>query len=404
MSFRPFSTLALLAVSVMAAGVDASPFGLTVNGTTDNISTRANSLPDLVDNLINAQGQFRAFDGQAFNANLTYGGVRNAMNFNANAAGTSATLTIPSTGFQRTFTGANRAEVQDQIEDFLLTDGLKAYGQFLQIINENSLLGIVDGNPRATTALMSDHAFYNFGLGRSPIQRLENPTAGAIASPLRFDFEGGVSDNDEADETFFSGALSTGIIGENLGVTFATIVNFRDLENAELFSVGFELGVPFFIIKPKDAERTLSWQVTPVGSVSGGASYDLAAGGTQWGLGVTSALSYRMGNLIFTLANQITHYEGFSIEIGNYEFDTLVDQDVLKNGVGVQYLTGWGFIDASISYTNFLQDAAVEQYWSPAVGVGFTWGEASGFRVGYKGDFDSDYTAHALEAMLYFGF
>lgn len=403
MSFRSFCTI-VLAVFVLAAGVTAAPFGLTVTGTTDTRSVRSSSLPDLIDDLINAQGDFQVFNNQAFNANLTYGGVRNAMLFNANADGTSATLTIPSTGFSRTFTGANRDEVEDQIRDFLLEEGAAAYAAFLEQINRQSILGVVDGNPRATTAIMSDHAFYTFGLGRSPIQRLENPAAGKIVSPLRFDFEGGVTDNDEADETFFTGAIGTGFVGENFGVTLTTIGNYRDVDGADLFSIGFELGVPFFVIRPKDAEHSVSWQLTPHGSVSGGASYDLAAGGTQWGIGITSALSYRAGNVIFTLANQITHYDGFSLNIGEYEFDTLVEQQVVKNGVGVAFLTGWGFVDASLAYTNFLQDAAIEGYFSPAVGVGLTFGEASGFRVGYKGDFDSDYNAHALEALLYFGF
>jgi hypothetical protein len=403
MKFR-LLTVAMLAVMLIPSAGRADVFGLDVVGTSDSVRTRSDSLPDLIDDLINAEERFEVFDGQAFNANLTYGGVPNAMLFSTNAAGTSATLTIPSTGFTRTFTGDSRDDVQDQIEDFLLEEGAREYARFLEEINRRSLLGVVDGNPRATTAIMSDHAFTAFGLGRSPLARLDSPARGNVASSFRFDFEGGVTNNDEADETFFTGALGTGFAGENLGVTLTSITNYRDVDGSQLFSVGFELGVPFFVIKPTDAERSWSWQLTPHASVSGGASYDLAAGGTQWGIGITSALSYRLDRWVFTLANQITHYDGFSLNIGEYEFDTLVEQQVVKNGVGVAYLTGWGFVDAGISYTNFLQDAAIDGYFSPTVGVGLMFGEASGFRVGYKGDFDSDYEAHGLQAMLYFGF
>jgi hypothetical protein len=327
------------------------------------------------------------------------------MQFSSNADGTSVTMRIPSTGFVRTFTGPNRDAVETQIKDFLLKDGLNTYARFIQVLNEQTLIGVVDGNPRATTAIISDHAFQTFGLGRTPLARLDNPTEGGVASPLRFDFEGGVVDHDEANENFFTGTLSTGILGKNLGVTFSSIFNYRNIEDSALWNLAFEIGVPFFIIPPQDAERSWSWQLTPTGSVGAGASYDLAAGGTFWGIGITSALSYRVDRLVFTLANQITYYDGFALNLGEYKFDTLVEQEVLKNGLGVAYLTSWGFIDGGIAYTNFLQDAAIDGYWSPTVGVGLTWGKASGFRVGYKGDFDFDgYKAHALEATLYFGF
>ena len=40
---------------------------------------------------------------------------------------TSATLTIPTTGFTKTFTAANEDELEDQIEDFFKKEGADAY-------------------------------------------------------------------------------------------------------------------------------------------------------------------------------------------------------------------------------------------------------------------------------------
>jgi len=402
MRFRRLGTAVVMGVASLAGPARGDVLNVAVNGTSNSANVSGSSLPDLVDDLIKSEGKFKEFDGQAYNASLKYGDVNNAITLDANAAGTDVTLRIPSTGLVKRFTGSSADDVQDQIKDFLLKDGSKEYAKFIEEINKQSLLGVVDGNPRATTAMFSDHAYRTFGLNRVPPQYGQGMSN--VASNFRVDFEGGVTDNDEANETYFNGAIGTAIAGENIGVTFTTLLNYRDVDGSSLFSAGFELGVPIAIIPSKGAHG-LSWQVTPVGTIGGGASYDLAAGGTMWGLGVTSALSYQAGPLVFTLANQYTHYEGFSMDIGEYEFDTNVSQNLIKNGVGVAWLFGpVAYLDGSLSITNFLDDAAIDQYWTPSVGFGLKFGHASGIHFAYKGDFADDYRSHGGEIALYFGY
>src|SRR5579862_9631275 len=112
-----FFAIAIASCASMAQAGDY--FTLTAVGQDGTTVTASNSgiLP-LVDNMINARGAYAPLIGQPFNASLTYGGVPNSLLFSENPSLTSATLSIPATGFTRTFTGTSAHDVQDQIRDF----------------------------------------------------------------------------------------------------------------------------------------------------------------------------------------------------------------------------------------------------------------------------------------------
>jgi hypothetical protein len=61
------------------------------------------------------------------------------------------------------------------------------------------------------------------------------------------------------------------------------------------------------------------------------------------------------------------------------------------------------YADASITYTNFLRDAGVDSYWTPDIGVGWRFGEASQLRLGYHGEFGDHYTANGANLMMLLG-
>jgi hypothetical protein len=107
--------------------------------------------------------------------------------------------------------------------------------------------------------------------------------------------------------------------------------------------------------------------------------------------------------LRFTMANQISFFEGFPIDVGEYDFETDLSQQVLKNGLKLTYAVNRDFLlDAGLTYTNFLSDAAVENYLTPSAGMVFRFGETGGLRVAYRGDFGDGYAAHGGGVMLFF--
>ena len=383
------------------------PFSLTAQtttGTPQTITESGSSVIDLVQNLIETQDQFAGFQGQAFTASLDYGGVPDAIQFSRNAAGTSATVTIPSTGFSRTFTGSNEQEVLDEIEDFLLKEGASEYARFLRTVNEQSMLGVVDGNPRAATAMFSDDAFFKFGLHRSPTD------AGSLASGtpggtgLRLDFRAGLDDTEAGDGYHVTGSFSSvSRIGDRVGLALSAPFSYREVEGAEVFAGGLEFSLPIVVLSPFGG-RGVVWQLTP--TVYGGAagSEDLAAGGTLFGGGGTSSLSIPLGgSAALTIGNGFYFHEGYSIHIGEYEFETDLSQQVMKHGIMLTQGLGPLSVDVGITYTDFLQEAAVDNYLSPTLGV--TLGAGSvGVRVAYQGDMADGFTSHGGMVMVYFNF
>jgi hypothetical protein len=364
--------------------------------------------------------QFKALEGRAFSAALRYGGIPNAVRFEQNAAGTSATLAIPATGFRREFTGNSRSDVEDQIRDFLLKEGTSAYAKFLRTVNERSLIGVTDGNPLAATAVFADSAFTKFGLLRTPLDpgQTYDDSAG---SGVRFDVAGGTADTDEGDGYFVSGSISsTWRFNGNVALSLATPFTYRDIEGAQVFVGGTELALPIVLARwggssgPRgnapwgDGSRggIGSWQLTPSFLAGAAGSVDLAAGGTFLGGGLTSALKIPLApRTAVTVGNGIYAFEGFPIGFGEYDFDTDLTQQVLKNGVKLTQGLGPGtFADVGVAHTLFLQDAAMDSYLSPTAGIGVRFGERAGLRVAYRADLGDEFTAQGGSVQVYLNY
>jgi hypothetical protein len=100
------------------------------------------------------------------------------------------------------------------------------------------------------------------------------------------------------------------------------------------------------------------------------------------------------------MGNQFGFYEGIPIEISDFRFETDASQQILKNGLQLVRDLGDGvFIDAGVAYTNLLNDAAIDDYWTPFAGIGGRLGKAI-VRAGYRGDFGDDSTSHGGEVSL----
>jgi hypothetical protein len=143
---------------------------------------------------------------------------------------------------------------------------------------------------------------------------------------------------------------------------------------------------------------------------AGGASgsVDLAAGGTLLGGGVTSSVQIPLGErFAVDVANQISFFEGYPIHIGEYDFETDLSQQILKNGVRLSYLFADNvYVDGSLTHTKFLEDAAVDDYLSPGAGLGFYFGDShsSGIRLAYQANIADELDSHGGSVQLYFNY
>jgi hypothetical protein len=219
------------------------------------------------------------------------------------------------------------------------------------------------------------------------------------------DLWGGSANGDSIDGWYAGlGIGSTFQLSDRIGFSINLDLQYRDIGGAAVYEVVNTDGFPIQVIPPGADGSGLSWTVTPAFVIAFGGSWDLAAGGFPIGGQITSSLAYRAGEWTFVMANQYGYYNGLSITVSDFVFDTDVDQSIVKNGVQIIRTFGRNFIDAGIAYTNFLNDASVDSYWTPEVGIGMRFSSASGVRVGYHGDFGDGFTNNGADVQLFLSY
>ena len=398
------SSLALLAMVLLAAAAPTFAdefFNITATGSGGTTAAESGrNIINLSDNLISQNSSFVVLAGQNVNASLSWGGVPNAIVFSENAAGTSATLKFPSTGFSQTFTGANPIDLQNQIHDFIKQDGEKAYAEFLNQMNQLSTVASLDGNPQASTALIATDVFERFGLrNEQPTQTVQLSGGGYLSVAG----DGGVTRANDLNGTWGDFSLDLGArFGSNVALSLGTLGVYREVAGSESYTVAEELAVPVTFIN--NSGDGISWQVTPWAFGGLSASYDHAAGGILVGGGGTSSFAVHLGTFTITLGDQIAYNGNVNVRIDGYNFDTVINQWILKNGIDGQFrIPGTPvFIDGGFSYSNFLHHAAVTDYWTPEAGVGLAFGpgNSSSVRVGFSGDYAKNYNNTGGEITL----
>lgn len=400
----------LIAAAILVAGPAGVAragdfFDVTaVGGSGTTVTAGGGNVVNLANNLINQSQQFAPLAGQGFAASLSYGGVANAALFTENAAQTQATLTFPSTGFSKTFTGTSSSDLQTQIENFIKGDGENAYAQLIQTIDQQSAVAEIDGNPQAATAFIADDAFDRFGIDATRTGQVQDPDHTVQFS---VDGAGGTSRSQGFNGDFAD--LSVGNqwdLSESVAFSAATAFQYRSIGSSAVYTVGEELGLPITLVPRQGSDSGWRWQITPWGFAALSASYDQADGALLVGGGGTSNLSWRTGDLTLTLGDQADYSTNSNVEVDDYQFDVPVNQWIVKNGGDVSWQvfgSDW-FVDAGGAYSEFLQHAAVPNYWTGFGGVGVNLGRHAVLRVGFLGDFAPHYTAPGGEASVVISF
>lgn len=401
---KPVKTLGIgLAFASLLTSAKAADLFQVGAFTTDagppvNLTVGSSSILDVVESLINNTGDFQSLSTRDFDAALTYGGVPHAINFSV--TGNQATLTIPSTGFSRTFNGASRHDVENQIEDFLEKDGLNEYSKFLKSINEKSPIAASDGNPNASTATLAAQTFmdYAFPSGET---RAEKEEGGSEQGRVGFGFMGdvGTFDANGIKGTTYSLPLFAKFkLTDRVGLGINIPLQYTEIEGAQVFGGGLNLALPIKAIV-RSKENPWTWNITPSGGVLASASKDLLAGGVISQVGLASMLSYDFEHLTLTMGNYLGWFEGVPVEFGGVSYDPNISQQILKNGlkVSVPFKQHW-VVEFYGIHTKFVNAAAVDQYgtvggelgWKPNPKKRRYW------KVGIYADIGDDFaSAHA---------
>ncbi len=99
-------------------------------------------------------------------------------------------------------------------------------------------------------------------------------------------------------------------------------------------------------------------------------------------------------NVRMSFSSQISFHEGITMRYQGFAFDPGVSQQIWKNGLKGTANIGENFyIYGTATYSQFIQNAGVDSWWSPGGGVGFRTPDGASISVGYSADVGNGYRA-----------
>ena len=282
----PLILFFLAALLLPAAGARGDLFDILVqdiggSGVPD-LQVGGSSLPQLIEDLINAQGDFSPFAGIPFSASITFAGVPNAIAITVDPTTQTATLSFPILGPGAQVFNFTGTDLFGQIEQFLQDNFAEQLTLFLNAINALALVAVTDGTPLSTTALSANYVFDRFGLHADLTRwerRLADEDAGRPGVRGRIDTYYESIDTDVGDGTAITIAPSLEwVLNDMISVAFQFPIAYHKIEGADILNVHGNLAVPLTFLSP-DAGNPWGLRLTPFGSLAGVGSIDMASGG-----------------------------------------------------------------------------------------------------------------------------
>jgi hypothetical protein len=391
----PLAAVAGAFLALACPAVANDPFAVVVTSTTvAPYSATYKSFPDLLHDVLNAQGGFVPFISTDFSANVAFLGIPNAVLANSNTSGTSVQVQMPGIGFSRVFTGPNRDNVEHQIEDFFLKEGTGVVGAFLAYVAKQSAVAVTDGNPSSSTALMAGNAFVTQGF--TPVEDLAFTAAAptpARGSGLAIGFNRGSFNANGMKGVFHEFELPFTVkCTDRVSLSGSIPVNMLSLEGAKIYGIGLNLGLPLRL-EVMDTTNPVNWRLTPLLGISARGSRDLAGGGVIWMTGLTNNIDFRVSpKLIVCLVDQVTIHESTTVKYSDYKFDPNINQQMLKNGLRfASPLSPKTTADLFVIETNYLKDAAVKNFTTFGGSLTFRLNEKRHLTLGANYDTGANY-------------
>ncbi len=404
-SLFTIATILLAILTLPGAGYAADLFGVEAIYSGGTITQSASSLPDLIEALINNEDAFAPLVGSNFTGSVTYYGIPNAITIDVQGE-TQLRIRSPLTGLDRTFTGTDRDDLEEQLTDWLLEEGDSEVAKLVQAVAENSAAAITDGNPSSATARMADRAFGTFGLYPVPHATkgsVPDKHAGIWFHTKQSEADTPVGTADGADyELQLPWWLN---INRHLSLIGSASGQYMDSEGTEIYGGGGDLGLGIrpIVRGPDDA---FGWQITPFTGLHGIGTYDGAVGGLLTQFGIANRFELKLADdILLVVANQYSYFDSVKLEIEDVKIDPDLDQQVLKNGVMIDLPVSTArsiYANGFFTDTRFLDDAAVDNYQTLGAGLALR-GERTSLNAYVSRDFADDYSSWNAGIGLAFG-
>lgn len=392
----------LAAAALLCAGTAAPARELfeavATNGAV-TIIDRDNNFLDLISDVVRNTDRFAALVGTPIDSQISYLGVSSAVVINQDITGRSVRFRIDRIGFDRTFTGADAADVQRKIEKFLKSDGADIVARFRKAIAFESAVSVTDGNPTATTANAARTVFFAEGFtsarelvhGPDTASRFGRASLGVQHAFVEAEIDGVTY---RGDQTRAEGNFGSLRINDRLRIELPFSADYTNIEGTEIYGAGATLAAPWRILL-RSPTNPVAWRFTPVFGMQTRASFDAVAGGLSWHTGAVNTFDWHLTDRFFvSLVNQFTTHQGFPLNISGYTLDFDINQNILKNGVRFGARLGASTLLALYAVdTHFMNDAAVDEFYTLGVSFDLMATGRIGFGAGFETDLAEGYRA-----------
>ena len=369
-----------------------------------DLTVGGSNLPDLINNLIDSAGAFASFTGTAFSADVSFAGISNVINITVDPVTATGTLTftILGAGAQTfVFTGAN---LQAQIEQFIQDNIADQLTAFLNQINQLSLIAVTDGTPMSSTSLAATYVFDRFAL-HADLTMAERRAADTqefkegLRGRIDTYYDSISTDVGNGNSVAFAVSLEYAI-DKTTSVAVLIPVAYHEIEGSDIVNVQGTVAVPINVITPTETSP-LGLRVVPFGTLAASGSVDLIAGGLIGSAGVLATVLLDWDTVTLSFSSQISYHDSITLRYQGFEFDPNISQEIFKNGLKATFRQGDHFyVYGAGVFTQFLQDAAVDSFWTAEFGVGFRMANNPNIVVGYSGDFADGYPSDGARAMF----
>lgn len=370
-------------------------------------SSSSSRFDDMIDSAVRLALTRITTNPGPFTATVTYLGAPSTFTVTPGFDGTTLSLHVKSVGFEKTFTGTSTAEVGKKVEQYLRSDSAAIITNFSQAAALTSAFSITDGNPASSTASAARSIFFNQGLSLAQDSADDKTTAGSAFGLGSLSVSRGTIEADIAGRTYrgeqvrIDATLLSLRVNDRLRLELPITAEYSDIEETEFFGAGATLVAPISIITDSP-EHPFGWKVVPVLGVHSRGSFDAGAGGISWHVGLVSVANWRLGDrFAFSVINQITTHQDLPVDVGDYAFDSNINQTILKNGLRLTtVLTPKLQNNLYLIDTRFLNEAAVESYYTAGASLDFRAGRQMSAGVGIESDFADNYRSLLVRLYL----
>jgi len=300
---------------------------------TAGFSNVEDSLNQLDFNAIKQQINYN--DTDALNVLFDFRGLPVELFFTSNS--TTLKFDIPELDIHKEFTGSDRDDSIDKLQDWFKTDGGETVERIMKKLAEDSPVDPIAGNPHSlmATTVASDFALA-FTDSESKIE--------SVASSISTSASGSKSKNtnDVMITASYSSTQTDGKTSNSYTLPLSYAINFeRDRDERIIFQIpitytevegakSLSLGLRIAYQKP----ITPHWSLTPSIGYSATGSADLETLAQLASTSLTSAYDIDIGkDLTLSIGNMIGYYTTVKLYDGEYAYDPGINNTVYRNGL-----------------------------------------------------------------------